>query len=63
MYVVDSSARKATITLTGEVQVTYHWHPNYDPSDHRTATRTYTYGFLVGFGTNGHTYSVEDSGY
>ena len=48
---------------TGEVQVKYGWYPSYDPSDHRTITRTYTYNFLVGFGTSGHTYSVESSGY
>lgn len=59
----ESATLQVTDPTTGEVQVTYHWHPNYDPSDHRTTTRTYTYGFLVGFGTNGHTYSVEDSGY
>lgn len=59
----ESATLQVTDPTTGEVQVTYHWHLNYDPSDHRTTTRTYTYGFLVGFGTNGHTYSVEDSGY
>lgn len=55
-----SSRIAVTDSVNGTVELTYKWYPSYDPTDIHTTVRTYTYGFLVGFGADGHRFSARN---